>query len=163
MNILEDKIENNQIDEAINLIEEIGRNKCLEYVSLLIKYLESTNNGNLRNSIALALSDMGSSEAIEPIIHLLKNPITIGNRGTLLAALEPFDYSSYIEMLVEFLYEGNFEVSRKSFTLIEAIAKDIPEDIKQKSIKKVKYVIENLQEKVDFLSESMEMLMNKEE
>ena len=159
LNILEEKIKNNKIDEAICIIEEIGEKKYKEAVPFLIRQLESTNNHLLRNTIAMALSDIGDSEAVKPIINMLKQPKTIGYRGTLLAALEPFDYSSYIEMLVDFLYEGNFEVSRKSFILIESIVKKIPDEIRQKCITKIKNEIENLQDKIDFLSESLDVLI----
>lgn len=155
---LEQKIEESKIDEAISIIEEIGENKLKEAVPFLIKELESTQNHMLRNSIALALSDIGSSEAMEPIINMLKHPKTKGYRGTLLAALEPFDYSAHFEMLVDFLYDGNFEVSRKALILIESIVKEMPDKIIQKSIIKIKKEIENLENKIDFLSESLDVL-----
>ena len=159
LSILEKNIENNNIDEAKSIIKNIGRNKYTEAVPLLIKYLMSTDNSILRNTIAMALSDIGSTEAVEPIINMIKHPKTIGNRGTLLYALEPFDYSAYIELLVELLNEDNFEVSRQSLTLIKSIAKDISEEIRQRCITKIKNEIENLQDKIDFLSESLDVLI----
>jgi len=163
MNIkdLEQKIDDNRVDDAICIIEEIGEKKFNDVVPFLINKLESTDNHMLRNAIALALSDIGSEEALEPIINMLKDPKTKGYRGTLLAALEAFDYSQYFEMIVDFLYEGNFEVSRKSLILIESVVKNIPDEIIKKCIIKIKNEIENLEEKIDFLSESLSVLTEK--
>lgn len=159
MNTLEELIQNNNLNEAVDLIEEIARNNKKEYVTSLVKHLENTDNDNLRNSIALALSDMRCTEVIEPIVKLLQDPKTLGKRGSLLAALEPFDYSSYVEMLISFIYEGNFEVSRKAFELVKAIIKDIPDDIKLQGLRKMKKEIDELEYKLDFLSDAMEMLI----
>lgn len=155
--VLEDMIKDNKIDDAICIIEDIVEKKCIEAVPFLIEKLESTDNHLLRNAIALALSDIGSSEAIEPLINMIRHPKTKGYRGTLLSALEPFDYSAHFEMLVDFLYEGNFEVSRKSLILIEAIIKNIPDEIRQRCITKIRNEIESLEEKIDFLSESLDV------
>lgn len=160
MKTLEELIQNNNVNEAIELIEEIARNNNKEYITLLINYLEKTDNDNIRNSIALALSDMGCTDIIEPIIKLLQDPKTLGKRGSLLAALEPFNYSSCVEMLISFIYEGNFEVSRKSFELVKAIIKDIPDDIKLKGLRKIKKEIDELEYKLNFLSDAMEMLID---
>lgn len=154
---LKEKIVANKIDEAICIVKQIARKKYKEAVPFLIEQLETTDNHLFRNAIATALSDIGSQEAVEPIIRMLKHPKTNGYRGTLLAALEPFDYSAYLDMLVEFLCEGNFEVSRKSLILIESIVEGIPDDIKQKCIIKIKKKTDNLQDRIDFLVESLEV------
>ena len=157
MNTLEDKINNNQTDEAIDIIDAVGTNKNKEYVPLLLKHLEVTTNGNLRNAIALALSDIGSTEMVEPIIRLLKDPKTLGNRGTLISALEPFDYSQYTDMFIEFLYTGNLEVCWKSSILIAAIAKDITEDAKQRYTKRLNMEIDTLDDKIRFMSDTIDL------
>ena len=40
----------------------------------------------------------------------------------LLYALEPLDYTKHIELLIDFIIQGNFEVSRQSLLLIESIS-----------------------------------------
>lgn len=159
MNIkgLEEKINKNEIDDAIYIVEQIAERKIEKAVPFLIGQLESTDNHLLRNAIAIALSDIGNEEAVEPIIRMLKHPKTKGFRGTLLAALEPFDYSGHLDILVDSMCEGNFEVSRKSLLLIEAIAKGMSVETRQKCITKVRDEIEKLQDKVDFLSESLDV------
>lgn len=154
---LEEKINNDEIDEAICIVEQIAERKFEKAVPFLIEQLESTDNHLLRNAIAIALSDIGSEEAVEPIIRMLKHPKTKGFRGTLLAALEPFDYSTYWDTLVDFMCEGNFEVSRKSLILIESIAKDMSVETRQKCIVKIRAEIDKLQDKVDFLTESLDV------
>jgi len=157
LSILEESIQNNNIDDALKIIADIGEKKCKEAVPVLIKNLEKTENNKLRNKIAIALSDIGCYEAVEPIINMIKSPKTIGNRGTLLYVLESLDYSSHIEFLVDLLYDDNFEVSRHSLVLIEQIIKDIPNEIKEQYKMKIRNKIDNLEEKIDFLSESLDV------
>lgn len=155
---LKEKISINNIDEAIGLIEEIGEKKLNEAIPYLIEQLESTENHLLRNTIALALSDIGNQDAVEPIINMLKHPRTKGYRGTLLAALEPFDYSPHIDMLVDFLIEGNFEVSRKSLLLIELLVENVSDEKKKEYIEKIRDEMENLKDKIELLSEAIDIL-----
>ncbi|XEC96686.1 HEAT repeat domain-containing protein [Paenibacillus tarimensis] len=159
LSILEEKINNNNIEEAIDIISEIGNNKDVEAVPFLIHHLVDTNNNILRNAIAIALADIGSNEAIEPLISMIKNPKTIGYRGTLLYALESFDCSDHAQLIVDLLGEDNFEVSRQSLLLLESIADNIPKEVKQKCIQKIQDKIVSLQDKIEFLSESLEVLM----
>lgn len=161
LSILEEKINNNSFDEAINIINNIGSNKYKDAVPLLIKHLKITNNNILRNAIAIALSDIGEVEAIEPLISMIKNPKTKGDRGTLVYALGAFDYSPYIELLVDLIKGENFEVSRQSLYLIKSIIKEIPKEIRQRCALNIKNEINELQGKIDFLSESLNVLNSK--
>lgn len=159
LNILEDHIKTNNIDDAVKIISDIGDMKLVEAVPILIKYLQDTENGRLRNIIAIALSDIGCVDAVEPIINMIRNPKTIGNRGTLLYSLESFDYSSHIEMIVELLFDDNFEVSRHALILVESILNRISDESKQKVVKRLKSELGILQEKIDFLMEAVEMFL----
>jgi HEAT repeat protein len=156
---LEEKINNNNIEEAINIIREIGNNRDVEAVRFLIRYLIGTDNNTIRNAIAIALSDIGSNEAIEPLISMLKTPKTIGARGTLLYALESFDCSAHAELITDLLCEDSFEVSRQSLLLLMSNANNIPIEIKQKCIQKIQEKIENLRDKTEFLTDSIEVLL----
>lgn len=104
---------------------------------MLIYFLKETDNNGLRNAIAIALSDIGSVEAVEPIIKMLQHPKTLRARGTLLYALEAFDCSDYSELIAELLFEDSFEVSRQSLLLLEANVDRIPPEKKQNCIKKI--------------------------
>ncbi|WP_052476292.1 HEAT repeat domain-containing protein [Cohnella kolymensis] len=94
---LEQALRDGRVEEAMNTISELGKQRTKEAVPLLIKYLKLTDNSILRNEIAIALSDIGSQEAVEPLIEMLKDPKTLGNRGTLLFALRPFDYTEHLD------------------------------------------------------------------
>ena len=158
INFLKQALKNNDVNRSIEIIEEIGENKCQEAIPLLIECLETTDNKLLRNSIAIALGDIGSTIAIKPIINALQDAKTLGARGTLLYALESFDCSPYIELLVEFLINGNFEESRQSLILIESMNSTVsPENVKR-CISKLQKNIERLEDKIDFLSESVDII-----
>jgi HEAT repeat protein len=155
---LDKLIQSNDIEAAINNIEEIGEDRSEEAVSFLIENLRTTENHLLRNAIALALRDIGSQEAVEPIIEVLNHPKTLGYRGTLLYALEPLDYSAHLDLLVDFLLNGNFEVSRKSLLLIESIGTQLPDETLLKCIDKVRHEIRETEEKYEFLTEALEII-----
>ncbi|WP_047154723.1 HEAT repeat domain-containing protein [Aneurinibacillus tyrosinisolvens] len=148
---LQKEIEDNNIEEAISMIEEIGRRGEKKAVPFLIQHLKSTDNHGLRNQIALALSDMGNQEAVEPIIEMITHSKTLGNRGTLLYALKPLDYSNHIELLVDCMVNGNYEVQHEAKQLIMEMNGVIPDETLLKAILKVQKEIKNLKEKHDFL------------
>lgn len=155
---LENRINVGDIEGALRVIEGMGKGKDKKVVPILIKHLESTENKILRNKIAIALSDIGSPEAIEPLMNMLNNPKTIGSRGTLLYALESFDCLSHVELIMDLLFDDNFEVSRQALILIEPIIKDIEDEIKQKYMMKIRNELDMLQEKIDFLSEVLDLI-----
>lgn len=155
---LENKIKNDCFEEAKDMIKEIGKNKKSEAVPLLIHHLISTDNNSLRNTIAMALADIGSAESIEPLISLLRSPKTVGARGTLLYALGNFNCASHAELIAEMLCEDNFELSRQSLLLLESNAKDIPFENKLKCNQIINDKIERLCDQVEFLNYSLKVL-----
>lgn len=157
---LEQLIDKNLIDDAVELIKEIGRNRDLNAVPLLIKILEETDNHGLRNTVAIALSDIGSNDAVEPIIRMLKDTKTIGHRGTLVYSLETLDYSKHIDLLVEFVCEGNYEVKIESLQLITAVKKNLTQEQREKFIHTINDKIEKLEEQLEFLYHSIDEIKN---
>jgi len=139
-------------DEASEAISEASRYKNKEVVFILIKHLNNTENKILRNEIALALSDIRNPAAVEPIIELLKDPKTLGSRGSLLYALRPFDYSSHIGLLVDFVINGNFEVRHEAKYLLQLLDVRVPEDL----IIKIKEAIDDYEDKIDLLLEILD-------
>ncbi|MBE6066116.1 MAG: HEAT repeat domain-containing protein [Clostridium lundense] len=158
IDILRQELKNNNIDSAIRIIKEFGENKFYESVPYLIKCFEDTNNHRLRNTIAIALADIGDKSALKPIINALNDPKTIGKRGTLLYALGFFDYSPYIELLINFIISGNFEESRQSLSLIESIDINIEHEIIDECTKEIDKDINKLEEKIEFLLEALDIL-----
>lgn len=158
LEILEERITHHHIEEAIDIVKEIGRRKINEAVPLLIKHLQTTENGSLRNQIAIALSDIGNPEAVGPLISMARDPKTEGNRGTLLYALGPFDYSEYIEIIADFLFEDSFEARGEALTLMDTAARSIPPDVRRRCISKIRDEMENLDDKMEFLSLCLEVI-----
>jgi hypothetical protein len=158
LNYYMEVIERNDISEAITIIEEIGEQKNIEALPFLIETLKNTSNHNLRNCIALALRDIGSEEAVEPILSMLIDPITVGNRGTLLYALVPFDCSAYIELIVDLMINGNWEVRHNSLQLIDSIKKDLSVDVLHRCIDKINKEVDELEDKLSIFSDSLDVL-----
>lgn len=157
---LNEIIKSNKIDEAIEKIEEISDKKYTEAVPFLIKHLKKTDNHLLRNSIALTLMDIGNQAVVEPIVELLKDPKTIGYRGTLLYSLKPFDCSGHLELLIDFTINGNFEVRHNAKELIEEMDFNIKDEFLLKSIVRVKREMDELEDKHTVLSETLNALCN---
>ncbi|MMZ55167.1 hypothetical protein D1872_170110 [compost metagenome] len=155
---LEEVIESGDLKEAVKIIEDVGEKLDHTFTPILLRYLVTTDSVLLRNVIAITLADLGDSEAVLPLIDLLKNPKTKGNRGTLLYALEFFDVSTYIVMLVDLL-DDTFEASRQSYQLISTVQDKISEaqkDICRQMIRR-KLTDHKNKYKRDFLLESLEL------
>lgn len=120
--------------------------------------MTATENHLIRNQIAIVLSDMRCQEAVEAIISLLKDPKTLGHRGTLLYALEPLNYSDHLGLFIEFIMTGNFEVSRHSFLLLDQAKDRISPEHKLEYKNKIRSLVEELENKIQFLEEAIEEL-----
>lgn len=118
---LEIAIETNDVQSIEKLLNELSKHQHKELVPLLVKYLGITENPSIRNTIAMMLRDIGDEEAVQPLVDLLKDPKTIGSRGTLLYALEPFDCIDHLEVIVEQFLAGNFEEQAQAFQLIASL------------------------------------------
>ncbi|AHC19090.1 MULTISPECIES: HEAT repeat domain-containing protein [Paenibacillus] len=155
---LEEVIESGDLKEAVRIIEEIGEKLDHTFTPILLRYLATTDSVLLRNVIAITLADLGDSEAVLPLIDLLRNPKTKGNRGTLLYALEFFDVSTHVVELVDLL-DDTFEASRQSYQLISNVQDKISEaqkDICRQMIRRKLADYKN-KYKRDFLLESLEL------
>ncbi|QKS44939.1 HEAT repeat domain-containing protein [Paenibacillus cellulosilyticus] len=154
--ILIQLIRNNEIDNALKLIEDLGNNKDSSAAPFLIELLTTTEDHLIRNKTAIALSDLGCEEAVEPIFKLLKDPKTLGYRGSLLYALEPLNYLGHEGILFDFIITGNFEVSRHSFQLLEMVKDKISPELKQEYKCKMNEIIDELEDKIEFLKEAID-------
>lgn len=112
---------------------------------MLIKHLTLTSDKKLRNLLAISLRDIGSEEAISPLIRLVNDPRTVGSRGTLLYALESFDCTEHLETIIHLFLTGNFEVQAGAYQLIESMNGNVPGEVLLNSLKKVK----NQQEEIE--------------
>ncbi|WP_168119011.1 HEAT repeat domain-containing protein [Paenibacillus sp. HB172176] len=156
--LLKGLIDQLRFDEAIDLIEIIGEKKNGIFTTTLIEYLNKTDNTLLRNAISIALADIGSSEALVPLINQLKDPKTKGKRGTILYALESFDCSEYAEVIVESLTSRYFEESRHAYQILELIKDRMPSEVKLRCISKVNEKLEELEDEMEMLEEALDFL-----
>jgi hypothetical protein len=72
---------------AIEAAKAIAREARHEAVPQLLTTLRTTMNHDVRNAVAMALSDLRAPGLVEEIGALLEDIRTLGNRGTLLYAL----------------------------------------------------------------------------
>jgi len=98
----------------------------------LLKHLKVTNNNILRNEIALALSDIGSNEAVDSLIEVLMHPKTKGSRGTLLYSLRELDYMDHIAKITDFVGDASLEVSMEALLLLENVFDKLSDEQKRK-------------------------------
>ncbi len=92
----------------------------MKSIDSLISDLES-NDSAIRDKAAISLMDIGDSGAIAPIIKAIKKPSNINHRGTLVYALSEFDMSDHINLLIDLVVTGNYEVATGSYHILEEI------------------------------------------
>jgi hypothetical protein len=113
--------------KIISAAQELASRQERNGAPRLLEILRSSSDAAVRNAVALALSDLKDPRAFNVIVDLLKDDRTLGNRGTLLYALGAYDCSPVLPLLVEFVIEGNFEVSRQALALISGIETEVDE------------------------------------
>ena len=86
-----------------------------------IKYLLSTDDKITRNSLALDLAETGDPRVMEALIELIQRPELKNCRGTLVHALEDFDYSCHASLLIDLVRSGNWEVTAEACFLLDNI------------------------------------------
>jgi len=109
------------LDDAVRAARKLASGHHLEAVPELIATLRATEHYRLRNAAAIALADLGSKEGKDEIVSLLKDKITLDHRGSLLYALESYDCSDVIDLMVELACDENFEVSRQALVIMKSI------------------------------------------
>ncbi len=89
-------------------------------INKLLSNLSSEDSG-LRDDAAIELMEIGNPIAIGPLIHAILKPENVNHRGTLVYALSDFDCSGHLELLIDLVVTGNFEVSAGAFNIISEI------------------------------------------
>jgi hypothetical protein len=107
----------------------------------LLAVLRATNDGGVRNAVALALGDRGEPRAFEAIVRLVQDPRTEGNRGTLLHALRGFDCAPILPLLIDLVIEGSFEVSREALDLLSDVNADFDEETGSRYVEKLEQAL----------------------
>ncbi|MFI2858463.1 HEAT repeat domain-containing protein [Paenibacillus sp. JSM ZJ436] len=156
IHILDDLIREGKIDEAIEIIRLISENKDESYLEVLLNNLKATDNNILRNEIAIALSDIGNEKAVDILIGVLIHPKTTGSRGTLLYALENFDYTAHIFTIAGFIGSSSLEVSMQAFLLLEYVIDELSDKQKEQCKSILESTFKNTENEI--LKEALELL-----
>ncbi|WZO98810.1 HEAT repeat domain-containing protein [Isosphaeraceae bacterium EP7] len=105
------------VTEAAFQLADAG---CREAVPQLLSILD---RGDLRtnNGVAYALGELKVQEAKPRLIELLRDPKTLGNRGSLMYGLMCLDCSDDFAEILPFMFDDAFEVRAKVLVILEAI------------------------------------------
>lgn len=155
-NIIQKHLSQGDIEGAMKQVATIGQKKDTSQLSSLIDLLKSTENKDLRNKIAIALSDIGDDRAVEPLIEVITDPKTSGSRGTLLYALENLNYIVHIENIIPFIGDSSLEVSAQSFMLLEQTKNRLSDSQNLRCQQRIELQISNNQSKL--LEVALDML-----
>jgi hypothetical protein len=95
----------------------------------VVDVLLTTNDPAARNALAMILSDQKHPAGFDALVKLLGDDRTRAHRGTLLYALGVYDCSSILPMLIDFVIDGTFEVSRQAHSLISSIETEVDDQV----------------------------------
>ncbi|ANU27068.1 HEAT repeat domain-containing protein [Planococcus versutus] len=160
INLLENALEKNDVDDVERLINEISSDQYDEAVPVLIKHITLTENSGIRNALAIALRDIGNEKAISPLFDLINDPKTLGNKGTLFYALEPFDCTGHLETIVHHFLTGNFEVQAMAYQLLESMDGKVPADTLLTSLQKVKEQLNEIERQQELHTDVLDLLFD---
>ncbi|WP_281862892.1 HEAT repeat domain-containing protein [Planomicrobium okeanokoites] len=163
INLLENALEKNNVEEVERLITEISSHQHNEVVPVLIKHITLTEKPGIRNALAIALRDIGNEKMVSPLIDLINDPKTLGSRGTLLYALEPFNCTEHLETIVQQFLTGNFEVQAMAYQLLESMNGKVPADVLLKSLQKVKEQLNEIERQQELHTDVLDFLFNMNE
>ena len=148
------------LDGIKDYLKTINTEETDNWFERLVNAFEIADNPIERNKLAILLSDFGKELAVVPIIKMIKDPRTKGNRGTLLYALGELDCSLHLDFLFTLMLEDNFEVSRQAYLIIEKVLskEDSNLELIKKQIPLLTNKIRTLQEDEDFYISALELL-----
>lgn len=121
------QLQSSDPSKVVVAARELASRQEMSAAPPLLELLRTTNDVTVRNAAALALSDLKHPPAFDVLVNLIKDERTRGSRGTLLYAIGAFDCSSILPILIDFVIDGNFEVSRQAFSLIGEIEVEVDE------------------------------------
>lgn len=100
-------------------------------IDFFIGILLAADDFSVRNQLALKISDTENPKLIEPLVSLIKDPKTFNHRGSLISALEQYDYLPYMDLLVSIINE-NFEVRWSVDTMLRDSMDSLSEEQKKR-------------------------------
>lgn len=117
-NYVKTLIENNEIDKIVEICKRMKVGELKFIKSKLIEEIQSTNDKNYRNTIAIVLGDLKCNEAVEVFVDLINNPQNKNCRGTLIYVLQELNCESVIKNIIHVLFDGNLEVECNMYNLL---------------------------------------------
>ena len=100
-------------------------------IDFFIGILLAADDFSVRNQLALKISDTENPKLIEPLVSLIKDPKTFNHRGSLISALEQYDYLPYMDLLVSIINE-HFEVRWSVDTMLRESMDSLSEEQKKR-------------------------------
>ena len=100
-------------------------------IDFFIGILLAADDFSVRNQLALKISDTENPKLREPLVSLIKDPKTFNHRGSLISALEQYDYLPYMDLLVSIINE-NFEVRWSVDTMLRESMDSLSEEQKKR-------------------------------
>lgn len=160
MEILQTLITKLKYKDIIQVINKIGDEKYCPAVPILIKELKSDFNPyQVRSAIALALSNIGDGRAIKPMIEILEDPNS-DIHGCILLALEPFDYTPYIDIIFEYIFNEAYEIRINAFVLFEKIIATLSDDQREIYLNRIIKEVNKLEDIVMKNKRIFDLLLN---
>jgi hypothetical protein len=122
------------IKDIVKIAHQLGDLGDPQAVPILIELLNGTQDGLVRNAAALGLRELRDNRAVPYLLEQLKAPDTIGNRGTLMYALETLDATEALVDIVKIMCADNYEVIAMGIRVIEAGLGNYQPDIKYQAV-----------------------------
>ncbi len=87
-----------------------------------LETLQATDDHGLRHTLALELAETGDPRVLSVLIGLIRRPDLSSRRGTLVYCLNNYDCRPFVELLIQLVVEGNFEVALTADGLLDDMA-----------------------------------------
>lgn len=114
---------------------QIGGQETLKVLLSLLK----SKRPDVRNSVALALKEIGHDKAVGPLMDAILNPANRRHTGTLVSALETHNCSELFLPMVKLALYGSYEVQCHALIILG----EQKFDASQIEIRKARQLIEN--------------------
>lgn len=123
-----------QDEEIEQLLDSIVENNQVEYCSLIIKAFVHYQPSNIKNALALALSDLDVTEAVPIVISDLKKYLQGDDIGTIIYSLDNKPIDNFISDIIYILCKS--EYNYEAFEMIKLILDDFDGVISEEQLLK---------------------------
>jgi hypothetical protein len=96
-----------------------------------LRTLEIATDHTIRNALALRLAESGTPGLPGVLIRLIRREDLRAHRGTLVHSLSYFDCTAHLDLLVDLVIQGNWEVAHEAFQIVEMIPEANGDQVEQ--------------------------------